>query len=41
MDFGAAVCTAKNPRCDECPLQQQCEYKISSEINSRLIAQLS
>ncbi len=41
LDFGAAVCTARNPRCGECPLQQQCEYKISSEINSRLIAELS
>jgi len=41
LDFGAAVCTAKNPRCGECPLQQQCEYKISSEINSRLIAEIS
>lgn len=26
LDFGAAVCTAKNPRCAECPLQQQCNY---------------
>lgn len=24
LDFGAAVCTAKNPRCIECPLQQLC-----------------
>ena len=41
LDFGAAVCTARNPRCAECPLQQQCEYKISSEINSRLAAKLN
>lgn len=26
LDFGAAVCTAKNPRCVSCPLQQQCHY---------------
>lgn len=26
LDFGAAVCTAKNPRCIECPLQEQCNY---------------
>jgi A/G-specific adenine glycosylase len=26
LDFGAAVCTAKNPRCGECPLQQRCGY---------------
>ncbi|MBE9093619.1 A/G-specific adenine glycosylase [Tychonema sp. LEGE 07203] len=38
LDFGAAVCTAKNPRCCECPLQQQCEYNMSSEIHDRLIS---
>lgn len=27
LDFGAAVCTAKNPHCAECPLRQQCEYQ--------------
>lgn len=26
LDFGAAVCTAKNPHCTECPLRQQCSY---------------
>lgn len=26
LDFGATVCTAKKPRCLECPLRQQCEY---------------
>ncbi len=26
LDFGAAVCTAKNPRCADCPLQEQCDY---------------
>lgn len=26
LDFGAAVCTAKNPRCNECPLREQCNY---------------
>ena len=30
LDFGAAVCTAKNPKCVECPLQQQCNYSIAS-----------
>jgi A/G-specific adenine glycosylase len=41
LDFGAAVCTAKNPRCGECPLQQQCDYKISSQVNNELISQLN
>jgi A/G-specific adenine glycosylase len=26
LDFGAMVCTARNPACDRCPLQQQCSY---------------
>jgi len=26
MDFGATVCTARNPRCTECPIQQICAY---------------
>lgn len=26
LDFGAAVCTAKNPRCPECPLRSRCHY---------------
>lgn len=29
LDFGAAVCTAKNPRCVECPLQQKCSYSTA------------
>jgi A/G-specific adenine glycosylase len=24
MDFGAVVCTPRNPTCDECPLQKKC-----------------
>lgn len=26
FDFGAAVCTARNPKCTECPLRRQCQY---------------
>ncbi|MBW4497934.1 MAG: A/G-specific adenine glycosylase [Oscillatoria princeps RMCB-10] len=26
LDFGAAVCTAKNPGCAECPLRSQCDW---------------
>ncbi|MDY6805267.1 MAG: A/G-specific adenine glycosylase [Cyanobacteriota bacterium] len=26
LDFGAAVCTAKNPGCGECPLRERCDY---------------
>jgi A/G-specific adenine glycosylase len=26
MDFGATVCTARNPRCTECPIRQMCAY---------------
>jgi A/G-specific adenine glycosylase len=26
LDFGAMVCTARNPACHRCPLQKQCSY---------------
>lgn len=26
LDFGAMVCTARNPACVRCPLQKQCSY---------------
>jgi A/G-specific adenine glycosylase len=26
MDFGATVCTARNPRCSACPLRRLCVY---------------
>ena len=26
IDFGAATCKSRKPRCPECPLQQQCAY---------------
>lgn len=26
MEFGALVCTAKNPKCSECPLRKQCAW---------------
>ena len=26
LDLGAEVCTAKNPRCEVCPLQKRCYY---------------
>lgn len=26
LDFAAGVCTARNPRCSQCPLQAQCTY---------------
>lgn len=29
MDLGAICCTVKNPRCDQCPLQQTCLAKIN------------
>lgn len=29
LDFGAAVCTAKNPRCTDCPLRDRCNYYLN------------
>ena len=26
LDFGAVICTARKPRCAECPLQEKCSY---------------
>lgn len=26
LDFGALVCTSKNPKCKECPLKKKCDY---------------
>jgi A/G-specific adenine glycosylase len=31
LDFGAAVCTARTPRCTECPLQQKCQKAAFDE----------
>jgi A/G-specific adenine glycosylase len=28
LDFGAAVCTARNPRCGECLLRKRCDYFV-------------
>ncbi|VEP13551.1 HhH-GPD family protein (fragment) [Hyella patelloides LEGE 07179] len=26
LDFGAKVCTARNPRCSECPIPERCNW---------------
>ena len=36
LDFGAMVCTAKNPRCFECSLQPQCDFYSKANDESRL-----
>jgi A/G-specific adenine glycosylase len=34
LDFGAGVCTARNPSCGNCPLRSQCNYaKINLDKN--------
>lgn len=37
MDMGATVCTPKTPRCEECPLQQQCQALAQGTIAERPI----
>jgi len=27
MDFGSSICTASNPKCNECPLKKYCKSK--------------
>ena len=38
IEFGRKICKAKNPKCDECPIQQYCIYNKSladkSQFNS-------
>lgn len=29
MEFGALVCTSRNPKCDECPLASMCQWKAA------------
>ncbi|MGK7876366.1 MAG: A/G-specific adenine glycosylase [Xenococcaceae cyanobacterium] len=28
IDFGAAICTARKPRCQSCPLRHRCDYFV-------------
>jgi A/G-specific adenine glycosylase len=30
MDFGATVCTARQPRCSACPMSKDCEHALAS-----------
>ena len=32
MDLGSLVCLAKNPKCEECPLQTECQAKEQPEL---------
>ena len=34
MEFGALICTSKNPRCLECPFSKNCYAKNNDEINN-------
>ena len=35
MDFGAMLCTPKNPQCDECPFQSEC-YALENNLTDIL-----
>jgi A/G-specific adenine glycosylase len=35
MDLGATVCTARNPRCDECPIARDCSTRGPLETETR------
>jgi A/G-specific adenine glycosylase len=30
LDFGAAICTARNPNCDRCPLSRKCDFALTA-----------
>lgn len=34
LDFGALVCTARLPKCSECPLASQCEFFTHSRLGA-------
>jgi A/G-specific adenine glycosylase len=36
LDFGAMVCTAKQPSCGECPLQEKCYYFANARNQSKI-----
>jgi A/G-specific adenine glycosylase len=36
LDFGAAVCTFHNPKCEGCPLNKQCNYFSSSLLRQNI-----
>lgn len=36
IDFGSAICTARSPKCDICPLQKRCVYAASHRSRSDL-----
>lgn len=33
VNFGREVCTARSPRCDECPVKELCEHHIRGKAN--------
>lgn len=37
MEFGALVCTSKNPQCDICPLKRQCAWRKAGYPKSELV----
>lgn len=41
MDLGAMVCTARAPKCPECPLQQSCQAYLTGSINILPVKKIS
>ena len=37
MEFGALICTSKNPICDACPLKRQCAWRKADYPKSELV----
>lgn len=35
MDLGSSICTPKNPKCSDCPLENSCESQRNKTIESR------
>ena len=37
MEFGALICTSKNPKCEECPLKRQCAWRKAGYPKTELV----
>lgn len=41
LDFGAAICTARNPNCDRCPLANKCNFALKAIIGGSIYKEFS
>jgi len=37
MEFGAVICTARNPRCDQCFIARECQWALAGKPKSSMV----